>query len=360
LIAAITYLSSQVKGGAKLVTQMVGVPEHIAVLILFGTTLIYMTTSGMAGSILTDAFQGFVMMLGVIGVIFGYFSLTRGQAMPVIQASENFGPAFVDGVGTVPLHVIISYFIVFTTGLMAQPQMLCKMYSLKDPRSLKQAGIISGLVFAMASLVWFLVGYGALYIVASGQHEPLVDADKAAFLFLSKMSGFLQALIMAALLAAVMSTASFFIALGTGSITHDLFEAFGHEIPHDKQVRWGRVLTILVTALAVAFGYLGGEMVAVLGSLGWGFFVSVTFPTIILGLLWKRTSREGIVCGLILAIILNLALVILQRVDIFTLPFPYYLLSIAAAICTTVAVSFFTDTSGGENLPDEIKPVFNL
>ena len=360
LIASIAYLSSQVKGGAKLINQMLGVSENMGVLILFGTILIYMTTSGMAGSILTAAFQGFVMILGVFGVIIGYFMITGGHAMPVIQNAPEYGPEFVDGIGQAPVHMVITYVAVFFIGLMGQPQMLNRMYSLKDPRGLKLAGIISGLTYALASLVWILVGYGALYLVADGSHAPLADADKAAFLFLSNLNVFFQALLMAALLAAIMSTASFFIALGTGSITRDLFDAVGHKIPHDQQVKWGRILTVAVTGLAVAFGYLGGEMVAILGTLGWGFFASVTLPTMTLGLLWRRTSTEAVMSGLIVAIVLNLVLVVLQRANIFVLKFPYYLLSVSAAMFVTVLVSFFTDTSGGDNLPVEIKPVFRL
>ncbi|MFC1692185.1 sodium:solute symporter [Candidatus Latescibacterota bacterium] len=360
LIASIAYLSSQVKGGAKLMNQMLGVSENIGVIVLFGTTLIYTTVSGMAGSILTAAFQGFVMILGALGVIIGFFVITGGNAMPVIQSAEQYGPEFVDGIGNAPVHMVITYVAVFFVGLMGQPQMLNRMYSLKNPRDLKQAGIISGLTYAIASLVWILVGYGALYLVASGEHVPLVDADKAAFLFLSKMSEFIKALVMAALLAAIMSTASFFMALATGSITRDLFKVLGHKIPHEQQVKWGRVLTFIVTGLAIAFGYLGGEMVAILGTLGWGFFASVTLPTFTLGLLWKRTSKEAVISGLTVAIVLNLVLVVFQRTNIFVLNFPYYLLSIALAMFVTVIVSFFTDTSGGENLPEEIKPIFTI
>ena len=360
LIASIAYLSSQVKGGAKLINQMLGVSEHFGVIILFGTVLIYMTTSGMAGSIMTAAFQGFVMILGSLCVIIGYFIITGGNAMPVIQNNPQYGPSFVDGIGNVPVHIVITYVIVFFIGLMGQPQMLNRMYSLENPKGLKQAGIVSGLTYALASMVWILVGYGALYIVASGGHSPLVDPDKAAFLFLSKLGVYIQALVMASLLAAIMSTASFFISLATGSITRDLFEVFGHKIPHERQIVWGRFLTLLVTGLAVAFGYFGGEMVAVLGTLGWGFFASVTLPTFTLGLHWKRTSKEAIISGLTVAIILNLVLVVLQRTQLFVLNFPYYLVSIAAAMVVTVLVSFFTDTAGGNNIPEDIKPIFNL
>ena len=99
-----------------------------------------------------------------------------------------------------------------------------------------------------------------------------------------------------------MSTVSFFISLGTGAITRDLLGAMGYNLPHTKQIQWGRILTGVVIIFAIIFGYLGGEMVAILGAFGWGFFVSVTLPTFTMGFLWKRTSREGVIAGLITAI----------------------------------------------------------
>lgn len=360
LVASIAYLSSQVKGGAKLINQMLGVSEQWGVVILFGTIMIYTTVSGMAGSIITAAFQGLVMNIGVIGVIAGYFVLTKGNAMPVIQQSEQFGPVFVDGIGTAPVHVVMGYVVVFCIGVMGQPQMLSRMYSLKDPKGLKSAGIVSGLTYCLASLMWILVGYGALYIVAGGGHAPLQDPDKAAFLFLSEMNVFVQALVMAALLAAIMSTASFFVSIATGAITRDLTESMGHKLSSEKQVRYGRLLTVLVTAFAVLFGYTGNDMVAILGTLGWGYFISVTFPAFLLGLLWKKTAKEGVIAGLTVAIVSNLILAVLQKTGLFILPFPYYLFSIAAAIFVTVMVSLLADRTKGERIPGIVKPVFKL
>lgn len=360
LIAAIAYLSSQVKGGAKVLTQMLGVSENWAVAILFGSTLAYMMVSGMSGSILTDAFQGLVMLIGVFGVVIGFFMLTGTSSFEVIQNTEKFGPRFVDGTGLVPLHNLITYSAVFFVGVMGQPQMLTKMYSLKDPRGLKLAGFLSGAAYTLTSLVWFLVGYGALYIVATGMGEPLRDRDQAAFLFLSQMSGVIQALVMAALLAAIVSTASFFVALASGAITRDLLGSLGYNIPHESQVKWGRVLTIVVTLFAVGFGYWGGDAVLVLGSLGWGFFVSGTLPVFLLGMLWRRTSKEGVIAGLFAALVANVGLAILDKTGMFKLPFPYYMLSISLSMAFTVFVSLFTRTAAGDDLPKELEPIFNL
>ena len=201
-------------------------------------------------------------------------------------------------------------------------------------------------------------------------HSPLKDPDKAAFLFLSKvdvvnMGGaqfglLIQALIMTALLAAIMSTASFFVSIGTSAVIRDLSGALKKEISPTKQVFWGKIFTVVIIGASILFGYTGGEMVAILGTLGWGFFVSVTLPTFTLGLLWKRTSREGVIAGLSVSIVLNLLLVILNKTGVYKTPFPYYLFLIATSMFVTTIVSFFTKSCAGDNLPEEIKPLFKL
>jgi len=358
-LAAIAYLSSQVKGGAKLMNQMLGVTEEWGVAIMFGSTLAYMLVSGMSGSILTDAFQGLVMLIGVAGVVFAFFAMTGGDFSAIMNA-PNFGPTFVDGAGAMPFQLVITFAMVFFIGVMGQPTMLAKMYAVKSHKDLKLAGILGGTTYGLTSLVWILVGYGAVYLVATGAVPPIKDLDKAAFLFVSKTGGVMQALIMAALLAAIVSTASFFISLASGAITRDLAGSLGHEMAVDRQIVVGRYLQVVVMILCIGFGYWGGRAVAILGTLGWGFFASVTLPTFLMGLLWKRCSREGVLTGLTFAVIANIALPLLENFKVYKLPYPYYLFTIAGAIILTTVVSLFTSGAAGKNLPKQMEPVFKL
>ncbi|OPY10630.1 MAG: Sodium/proline symporter [Syntrophaceae bacterium PtaB.Bin038] len=358
-LAAIAYLSSQVKGGAKLMNQMLGVSEEAGVVIMFGTTLAYMLVSGMSGSILTDAFQGAVMLCAVLGVVFAFFSMTGGD-FSVIQNSPNFGPTFVDGAGAMPFQLVIAFAMIFFIGVMGQPTMLAKMYAVKSHKDLKLAGWLGGVAYGATSLVWILVGYGAIYLVATAQAAPIKDLDKAAFLFVSKTGGVMQALIMAGLLAAIVSTASFFISLASGALTRDLAGAMGHEIAHDRQIIVGRYLQVVVIILCIGFGYWGGRAVAILGTLGWGFFASVTLPTFTMGLLWRRCSREAIIAALAFAVVANIACPILENFKIWRFPFPYYVFTIGGSIIITTVVSFFTSGAAGENMPNELKPIFKL
>jgi Na+/proline symporter len=274
--------------------------------------------------------------------------------------SPDFGPQFVDGAGAMPFQLVIAFSIIFFIGCMGQPTMLAKMYSVKSHKDLKIAGILGGTTYGLCSLVWILVGYGAIWLVATGAAPAIKDLDKAAFLFVSKTNGVLQALIMAALLAAIVSTASFFISLASGALTRDLAGAMGHEIPHDKQIIYGRYFQVVVMILCIGFGYWGGRAVAILGTLGWGFFASVTIPTFVMGLLWRRCSREAILVGLIFAVIANIACPLLENFKIFRFPFPYYLFTLGGTIILTTIISFFTDGAAGKNLPKQMQAVFKL
>lgn len=361
LIASIAYLSSQVKGGMLLVVQMLGVSDVVAILILFGVVTVYMVFGGMSGHIMTNYFQGIVMLIGVVGVVLGYFFITSGASpMEVIQAAESKGPKLVDGIGTAPLNVIVIWSLVFFIGVIGQPQLLTKCYTVKDPNGLKLAGVIGGCTYAICSILWILVGVAALYLVTSGQEAPLVNKDNAAFMFLSHTSGVVQALVMAGLLAAIMSTADLFVSMAGSSITRDLLGALGYEIPHDRQVFWGRVVSVLATLGAIGVAFSFPEGVAILGTFGWGFFVSANLPVFVLGFLWKRTSREGVIVGLILAIAANLVLTILRQTGVYKLPYYDYMLSIVLSMGATIFISLFTSGAAGKNLPEPIKPIFKL
>jgi Na+/proline symporter len=356
---AMAYLFTQVRVGALLMNQMLGVSDEWGLFIIFGTIIAYMFVSGMSGSILTDAFQGIVILVAAVAVIIGFFILTGGNLTP-IQNSANFGPAFIDGFGTMPMQLLLVYSLTYFIGVMGQPALLTKMYAAKSHRDLKKAGIIGGVSFGAASIVWILCGYGALYIVSSGLAPFLVKFDDATFLFASKLDGITQALVMVGILAAVISTISFFISLAASAITRDLFGALGHEIPRKKQILAGRIIQFFVAAFAIALGYWGNRVVAIWGTFGWGFFASVTLPIFVIGLLWKRCSTEGILSGLWFAIAINLAFPILSNFRIFKLPFPHYFLAITGSILLTIVVSFFTKTCAGENMPEALKPIFKL
>ncbi len=374
-IACWSYLASQVAGGGYVLSVILGVSVETAVWLVFGLIIVYVAVGGMASAQLAGAYTGAVMLVGVVGVVVGFFQIAGGMentTMTVATADQlsgedvtkAFTPEMLDGWGLAESEapgLLLIWPIVFAIGVMGQPQVLQRMFSIDDPKGLRTVGLISGVTYAVGSLLWMLIGFVALYLVASGTIEPFADPDFAAFEFVERLHIVLQMIIYAGLVAAIMSTAAFFLSVASGAIARDLVRAAGLE-PNEQRETWlGRVAVLVIGVGSVIFGLYGGHLVAILGTFGWGTFVSGTVPAVVIGLLWQGASREGVAAGLVSALVLNIVLLIATQLGYaFPIGMDFYFIAISVAVVVTIFVSAVTNGASDENVPEHVKPIFKL
>ena len=96
-------------------------------------------------------------------------------------------------------------------------------------------------------LIWLGIGLAVPALVAQGRLPPLASPDDAAPAFLlgfapEPLAGFA----VAAILAAIMSTADSFMNLGAAVFVRDLPERFGRRV--ENELLWGRIATVGVDA----------------------------------------------------------------------------------------------------------------
>lgn len=374
-MACWAYLASQVAGGGYVLAELLGVSVEVAVWLVFGLMILYITVGGMASAQLAGAYTGAVMMIGVVGVVFGFFQVATGMenlTVTVASAGEvtagdvtkAFTPQLLDGWGLAKDSspgLLLIWPIAFSIGVMGQPQVLQRMFSIDDPEGLRTVGLISGATYAVGSLLWMLIGFVALFMVANGDVAAFANPDLAVFQFVNRLHIVLQMIIYAGLVAAIMSTAGFFMSLASGAIARDLTRALGIDLSDSSETWVGRVTVIVIGVGSVLFGLYGGELVAILGSFGWGTFMSGTLPAVIIGLLWQGASREGVTAGLVVSIVLNVVLLAYTQLgNTLPLGMDFYFVTTSAAIVTTIFVSLVTNGASGENVPEHVKPVFDL
>jgi len=144
----------------------------------------------------------------------------------------------------------------------------------------------------------------------------------------------------AAVLAAALSSASMFLTSSSTLLSKDLPSALGIKIAPEKQINVSRVFMFILGAIAIVVSIYSAEMVALLGTFGWGTLVSATFPIFVVGLLWDRCTEQGALVGIAYSCIFN----ILPLVTSFAYPsglFGYFITS-AVAVALTVIVSLVT------------------
>jgi SSS family transporter len=369
LVGTIGYLGAQLMALGTLIEAVLGLRSlgtwslAAAVAIGLAVLLFYAVAGGMVAGVYTDVFQGALMVLAALAV-FGYAMAAGGgwgEVVGSIASSERFGRQFLEPLGETPALTAMGFFFVFGIGVLGQPHMLHKFYMLRDPRSLKWLPLILGLSQVLCLLIWLGIGLAVPALVAQGKLAPLAKPDDAAPAFLlgfapEPLAGFA----VAAILAAIMSTADSFMTLGAAVFVRDLPRAFGRKI--ENELLWGRIATVVVTVAAAVLALLYNDLIALLGTFSFGTFGAALAPALAVGLNWKRVTATAATASIATGAGLNLALEFLARQTFFpSLPKPPLppgalptAVSLAASFAVLLAVTALTKR---EPVPADIAAV---
>ncbi len=345
VLGTVAYLGAQLLALGVLLQSIFGFGSlaqgmglGLAVLLAYGVA------GGMVAGVYTDLAQGILMVLGAV-VVFGQALRTTGgwgELTRSIAESEAFGPAFLEPFGPhAPALTAFGFFFVFGVGVLGQPQMLHKFYMLDDPRKLKWMPLVLGSSQTLCLLIWVGIGLAVPALVARGQLAALARPDDAAPLFLLHHTPeVLAGLVLAGVIAAIMSTADSFMNIGAAALVRDLPRAFGR--PLRNELTWGRfaVVVISVVAALVAYGY--GDLIALLGTFAFGTFAAALAPTLAVGLAWERVTARAATASIVTGLVLNLGLEFLAKQTLFAAlprpPLPPGVLPSAVALAASFTV----------------------
>ena len=363
------YLSAQVEACAKLFENLFDWNAVVIAIVIFAILIAYTVLSGEIGGILTQAFQGLVIV--VAGCIFTVaFFLVTGGFEPVLQAIADSQ----DAGGTLPLSAMtawgslpgaysFAWVLLPTLGIMCQPQVLTRMIMLRSPRELPKLSLYAVCTNMVTGLMVMAIGYCAIYLVANGTVE-IDHPDKAVFKVADYLGLVAQMFVYPAVLAAALSTSSLFLSLAGTIVSRDMPSALGIDISPTRQVTVSRVAMSVMGLAAIGFAAVSGDMVAILGTYGFGTLAAATFPVFVIGLLWRGASSRGVMAGMVTALLttlLGVGIEILGRFDLMAFAWPggvpWYVFVMTAAVVVTIAASLVT---GGEQLDRRVELAMEL
>lgn len=365
LIGTVGYLGTQLLAMGTLTEAVFGVSLPVGVGLGLAVLLFYSVAGGMMAGVYTDVFQGSLMVAAAVAV-FGYAMAAGGGFLRVVHsiaASPRFGRAFLEPLGKTPALTALGFFFVFGIGVLGQPHMLNKFFMIRDPRRLKWLPLVLGGSQTLCLLIWLGIGLAVPALVAQGKLAPLARPDDAAPAFLLGFTPApLAGLAVAAILAAIMSTADSFMNLGAAVLVRDLPRACGRRV--GDELLWGRIATVGVTvaAAALALGY--NDLIALLGTFSFGTFGAALAPALAVGLNWKRVTARAATASIVTGTALNVGLELLARQTFFPgLPKPPLprgalptAVSLAASFVVLLAVTAWTGRRPSA-LPEDISAV---
>ena len=246
------YVLAQLIAGGKGMALVTGIAYPQALAIAVGIILIYTFMGGYLAVAYTDFFQSVIMLLGVIWIVTAALA-ELGGFTAANTALADVDPTLLSVWGRDlgfegQWGVVAGALLIFSVGYMGWPHVVTRHMAMTRPATARRAGMwatIWNLFFVPAP---YLVGIFAVLILPELDDPEMAIFEVAGQLLPAAVTG----LVMAAIMAAIMSTADSLL-LQTGSIaSRDLYERFINPDATERQMVW--VSRGLVTAIAV-IGY---------------------------------------------------------------------------------------------------------
>lgn len=292
------YTSSGVVAGGKLFESSFGLSYEMGLWITAGVVVIYTLFGGFLAVSLTDFVQGCIMFVALILVpliAFGQFDSIAEMNRTVQQQD----PALLTFFTGMTLTGIISS-MAWGLGYFGQPHIIVRFMAIRSVKDIPAARRI-GMTWMLVTIVGALaVGYTGVAYVAD-TNAALTDPETififfAQTLFHPLISGFL----LAAILAAIMSTISSQLLVSSSSLTEDVYKAFfNREAADSTLLIMGRASVVTVALIAIWLAYDRSSTILSLVSNAWAGFGAAFGPLILFSLFWRRTTRAGAIASLV-------------------------------------------------------------
>jgi sodium/proline symporter len=300
LIFMVGYVSAQFVGGGKAFAASFGLSPTNGILLTALIVLAYTSVGGFLAVSLSDTLQACIMIVALVVVpliaIVGYGGLT-----PVVEQLRTLDPTLIDPVA-LSAGVIIG-FVGIGLGSPGNPHIIVRYMSIADSAQLR--------VSAVVGTVWNVVmAWGALFIGLAGRaYFPdvamLPDADPEQLyplLAAQHLPPVFFGLVVASIFAAIISTADSQLLVAASSVVRDFYEKIlhrGEAVPQKRLVLYSRLVVVLIVVAALVFGMLAEDLVFWLVLFAWAGLGAAIGPTSILALFWRRTTRAGVIAGLV-------------------------------------------------------------
>lgn len=298
------YTSSGVVGGGKLFESSFGLSYELGLYVTAGVVVAYTLFGGFLAVSITDFVQGCIMFISLVLVPVVALDHLGGISSVVTQVnniSPNFGDMFTDAKTGQALTVLgIVSLLSWGLGYFGQPHIIVRFMairSVKDIKTARRIGISWMLITLLGAVMTGLVGIAYVANTKMTLSDPeTIFIVFSQFLFHPLISGFL----LAAILAAIMSTISSQLLVTSSSLTEDFYKAFVKRDASQRElVLVGRLSVLAVALVAIMLAYDRESSILTLVSNAWAGFGAAFGPLVILSLYWKRMTFAGALAGIL-------------------------------------------------------------
>ena len=317
LVCFTVYVASSFVAGTTVFTTVFPELGPDAALIIFAAIIIiYTFLGGYKAVCWTDFFQGILILVALLAVPI-VIVLTK-ETDPAMYKDNMDGIAnaltgdqfvFETNLFKASWQEIVSG-LAWGLGYFGMPHIIVRFMSIKKASMVKKSAIVA--------IIWVILSLGATIFVAYYGRMLLGDkllgvagyphtdpAQQTVFIELSRwlFPGFIAGVLMAAIIAASMSTADSQLLVASSSFTSDIYKPIFRKNASEKEILWiGRAVVLAVSVIAFFIARSKGSGAQAIMSLvenAWAGFGAAFGPVVILSLYWRRFTYSGAIAGII-------------------------------------------------------------
>ena len=307
IIFLFSAMAAQWIGGARLIESLTGLSYQSALFLFAVSVLVYVTIGGFRAVALTDAVQGAVMLVGTLVLLVAVI-ISGGGISNIMQDLINENPNLVTpygAEGNLSAAYVSSFWILVGVGVVGLPQIAVRAMSYKNARSMHRALIIGTIVTGFIMLNMHLIGVFARPIL------PGIDVgDKVIPLIaLETLPSWVAGIVLAAPMAAIMSTVDSLLLLVSSSIVKDVYLNY---VKPDASLKTIKRMSFGVTGILGVIVFLLAldppDLLIFLNLFAFGGLEAAFIWPIVLGLYWKWGNKYGAIASMATGIFSYIAL----------------------------------------------------
>ena len=308
------YLVAQMVGAGQLIKLLFGLDYIVALFIVGGLMMIYVTFGGMIATTWVQIIKACMLLCGgTLAMLlamsqFGFsYATVVNEATAVHKLGFKLfqpGSLLADPVNAVSLGIGLMF---GTAGL---PHILMRFFTVSDAKEARKSvlyasgfvGYFFNVIFLMGLCAIVIVGTNPAFFEGGQVGGKIIGGGNMVVMHLAKavggnlLLGFLAAVAFATILAVVSGLAL----AGASAISHDLYARVikKGKATETSEMRVSKIATIGLGIVAITLGILFEKMnVAFMVGLAFGIAASANFPVLILSMYWKGLTTLGALAG---------------------------------------------------------------
>ncbi len=325
LISYVGIACAQFVALGNIMMVLLGISYKTSVIVCGIVVIIYTTMGGLSALSLTDSYQLIINLIGVMVLLpLMGFGSTHGFTDIVAALPSSFF-----SMGSYGVAATLGFFSWIIPQAFLSQELWVRIFACKD----EKLAVQSTLIASVGIYLPYAVSVVSVGLIAATLIPGLVG-DAVLPTLISRLGNpVIQGILLAGLIAAVMSCADSVLLVSSSNLVHDLWcRALGHKIAPENELKASRLGVVIIGVLGLVLALFAQNIISVMQLMATPFVGSI-FPIVLAMFFWKKVTNKGAVITIVAALVM-FVITGIMKVDILGQD-PSF---VTVVVCTVVLI----------------------